>query len=902
LPSPLKRFWERAAAIGRPGLSKWFYRLQRPPFSSVWLLLGVITLLGGIFRLAGVLHGFPERFTYHPDAGLIFPEAWRVFLTGETQGAYFGPVYLRLLVLGMQALNHIGLFLGYPIVWSQEHIGAVASLLSAALGTATIPLVYFLGARAFGKSVGLLSALLLSVNPLHTFHSHYPYRDVPLVFFLTLTVLFCLRIAQRPTWWNIAGGSLLGLISAAVKPAGLVSFIPLFSAALIGLLRSRKWHTLLLMAVMFALAMLLMHYFRLSFLITQHGNLLYFAYFYVTALATNILSGLQTSLLLQEYWLGYPLLITFLAGLFLAFWRRTDQDLVLLSFFLPAFLLSAAYRYLDERFLVFLLPVALTLAGRLFVDLDRLLARRTAGRFLVTAAALALLTQGATQSWWQGLLLALPDTLTLSEKWLKAHLPRDTSIAMQGGYYPNDLNNWPRVSFLDPSRPLAEERKKGEIIVTSSADYLHRWLLVPKKFPRENRFYRELPREATLMKSIAFEPRGFVHSQVDVYLTDPPPADGLRLNLPRPYDAAWNDGISFVHRSPYDRDDRTFLLKGIDQRTTRLVSPERLGQVAVFLQNSDHPCRVRVQVDRKVKIRDLKAGEKQVLFFEPSWFLPRKPALYSVHLITTDPEALILAHLRCRDLEIAETYFNWEYWRDAAAFLERHLRRDPGDIDSRILLAAAFEKMGQPDAVRDGIRFIRGQHARGLEHYLSLGRDDPEPLSWKARFRAGTGLDPDILTYALARDFEAETFYGISLARQKDAGASGDYKITYSPPNRTTEFFVNEGLLLPPGAYTAWFLLQTPAPKNNEPLAVIRIYSGQQEVAFRRLRAADLSDPQGFTKIGLPFVHDQPLKGLVVHMTPSGRLPFSLDKVRLEPDLPTLCRLKTELLQYLSTR
>jgi len=41
-----------------------------------------------------------------------------------------------------------------------------------------------------------------------------------------------------------------------------------------------------------------------------------------------------------------------------------------------------------------------------------------------------------------------------------------------------------------------------------------------------------------------------------------------------------------------------FLLKGIQQRTTRLVSPERLGQVAVFLQNSNHPCRVRVQVDR----------------------------------------------------------------------------------------------------------------------------------------------------------------------------------------------------------------------------------------------------------------------------------------------------------------
>ena len=898
----IKSLFKHFLAFSRDRVRTITVWIHRSPFSSPWLLVAAITFLGGVFRFWGIFHGFQERFIYHPDAGGIFQEAWRVYLTGETQGTYFGAVYLQQLVGFMKTLDQVSRFLGNPIVWSFEHIGAVGSLLSASLGTATIPVVYFLGTKTHSKSVGVLGALFLSVNPLHSLHSHYPYRDVPLVFFLTLTLFLCLLIAQKPTVLKILAAGLFGLISAAVKPAGLLVFIPLFTASVLGLIRSKKWLSLFLMGLMFVAAMLLMQFYRMSFLIAQHGNLLHFVFFYFSVLSTNVLFGLEKSLLLQVYWVGYPLLVACLAGILYGLWRRKDQDIILISFFLPAFLLSAVYRYLDERFLIFLLPVALILGSRLFVEMWPLLSKKTGGRFLTGLAILGLLFQGSLQSLWQGILFTLPDTLVLSEKWLTAHIPRNVPVVMQGGYYPRNLNTWPKVSFLDPSRPIAEERKKGKLFVTSSTDYLHRWLLFPKKFPRENRFYQDLPREATLMKSIAFEPLGFVHPTVKVYLAFKPPFPLLPLNLPRPYDNTWNDGICFVDKSPYDRDDRTMLLNGISQYSALLVSRQSMKPLAVFLQNANRPCRIKVRLGGKTKIRDLSPGEKQVLFFDPWWLLPRKPALYSFKIYLSDAEAQVLVHLRCGDQEIAEMYALWQYWNDSVRYYEKQVARYPDEIDSQISLATIYEILGRRPDARNLVQRIQERAPALLDQFVRLGNPEISPGNWASHFREATGLDPAILTFSLSQDFEAERFYGIGSHRQQDIQASGDYQITYKPGRNDPGFFVNENLLLSPGAYTAWFYLKSAERNKKVPLADIRIFSGDEETASKRIHGAEIERQNGFVRIPIPLIHTHPWKGISIQITGTGRGTFSLDKVRLEPDLQKICQQKVSAFHRLADK
>ena len=83
---------------------------------------------------------------------------------------------------------------------------------TAAIGTATIALVYRAGLR-WGPRAGLAAAALLAVMPMHVRESHFVLTDVPMTFAVTLTLAALAagrrasrarrvgsRPAPRPAW------------------------------------------------------------------------------------------------------------------------------------------------------------------------------------------------------------------------------------------------------------------------------------------------------------------------------------------------------------------------------------------------------------------------------------------------------------------------------------------------------------------------------------------------------------------------------------------------------------------------------------------------------------------------------------------------------------------------------
>jgi len=66
----------------------------------------------------------------------------------------------------------------------------VAHLVTVLMDTGTIILIWHIGNYLYGKKVGLLSAGLLAVNPLHVWISTRILTDVPLVFFIYLALYF----------------------------------------------------------------------------------------------------------------------------------------------------------------------------------------------------------------------------------------------------------------------------------------------------------------------------------------------------------------------------------------------------------------------------------------------------------------------------------------------------------------------------------------------------------------------------------------------------------------------------------------------------------------------------------------------------------------------------------------
>jgi 4-amino-4-deoxy-L-arabinose transferase-like glycosyltransferase len=101
--------------------------------------------------------------------------------------------------------------------------------LTATLGVATVLIVFQAGLR-WGARHALLAAGLLAVLPSHVRESHYVLTDVPLTFFVALTMLLSLRAHERGTLsaFVLAGAS-AGLAAATKYNGALALMIPLIA-------------------------------------------------------------------------------------------------------------------------------------------------------------------------------------------------------------------------------------------------------------------------------------------------------------------------------------------------------------------------------------------------------------------------------------------------------------------------------------------------------------------------------------------------------------------------------------------------------------------------------------------------------------------------------------------------
>jgi 4-amino-4-deoxy-L-arabinose transferase-like glycosyltransferase len=100
---------------------------------------------------------------------------------------------------------------------------------TALLGTATVFLLFHIGMR-WGTRYGALAAGLLAVMPLHVRESHFVLTDVPMTFFVTLTLLLSLRAHERASLAAFAGaGAAAGLAAGTTYPGALAVLLPLLA-------------------------------------------------------------------------------------------------------------------------------------------------------------------------------------------------------------------------------------------------------------------------------------------------------------------------------------------------------------------------------------------------------------------------------------------------------------------------------------------------------------------------------------------------------------------------------------------------------------------------------------------------------------------------------------------------
>jgi 4-amino-4-deoxy-L-arabinose transferase-like glycosyltransferase len=199
------------------------------------ITLVLILFLAAMLRFVGIGSGIP--FNIGVDEPEIMERAVRMMRTGDFNPHFFdypgGYFYIQLAVACLRFISGAtaGEWTALDQVETADfYLGGRA--VTAFFGTATVLLVYFIGAR-WGTRQAALAAGLMAVMPLHVRESHYVLTDVPATFFVTLTLLLSLRASERQRGADfVLAGAAAGLAAAMKYPGALSLLMPLLAAGM----------------------------------------------------------------------------------------------------------------------------------------------------------------------------------------------------------------------------------------------------------------------------------------------------------------------------------------------------------------------------------------------------------------------------------------------------------------------------------------------------------------------------------------------------------------------------------------------------------------------------------------------------------------------------------------------
>ena len=159
---------------------------------------------GAVLRLWAI-----DRLGFNSDEAVYSGQA--AAIAGESALEPFFQVF-RAHPLLFQAVLSIGYLVGLDPPFQR--------IVAAAVGLATVGVVYLLGKTLYGRTVGIIAAVFTALMPYHVIVSRQVLLDVPMALFSTVS-LFCLAryaITQR-SGWLVAAGAGLGLTFLAKETA-----------------------------------------------------------------------------------------------------------------------------------------------------------------------------------------------------------------------------------------------------------------------------------------------------------------------------------------------------------------------------------------------------------------------------------------------------------------------------------------------------------------------------------------------------------------------------------------------------------------------------------------------------------------------------------------------------------
>ena len=470
------------------------------------VLLIVILVLALALRLKGVAYGLPYSFV-NSDESMVVPKAFHAAQGHLNPQFFFYPSLYFYLTGALYVLAApVWWLLGHGNFLSQTAFVVdpgpyflLGRLLSVAMGTASVYLVYRLGRDGFGRAAGLLAALFLAVAPLHVAYSHMAVTDVTAVAFSLLALLLLFGAAARPPATPEAAGAAAGA-AADPQPAPHPDsrrrrLLLVLGAVAAGLATSTKYNlgVLLLPATVAAVfacrpevaartlpagrtALLWLRLLVARVYVPMAVAFVIASPFVVLDAPHFLRDFRRQSQIMDRGWLGFEhvgngfwfnvtpnltgaigvvLVVLGAAGVVWALWRRTRLDLMIAPYAIVYFIYIGTWKELADRYLLVLVPLLILLAVRLCVDavvLVRPRARRFALPAVVAVLAVAFVAP-ITASVAFDRDLSGRDTREVAAEWIQHNIPAGSLIAVENYGPPlvrEDVLAHYREAGLDP--------------------------------------------------------------------------------------------------------------------------------------------------------------------------------------------------------------------------------------------------------------------------------------------------------------------------------------------------------------------------------------------------------------------------------------------------------------------
>jgi len=198
--------------------------LQKLKISPHHIILCILLIAGFILRIEGIDFGLPQHF--HPDETPLISHGFQILSSGDLNPHFFA--YPSLLIYINAIIFGLYLYLHGSIISYEQYL--IARLIVAVFGTGIIALTYLIGKELFNSKTGIIAATIFTVLPLAVNDSHYGTVDIPLTFFITLSILCTYYLIQKGTVkWYVICGICIGLTTATKYSGGLLALVLLIA-------------------------------------------------------------------------------------------------------------------------------------------------------------------------------------------------------------------------------------------------------------------------------------------------------------------------------------------------------------------------------------------------------------------------------------------------------------------------------------------------------------------------------------------------------------------------------------------------------------------------------------------------------------------------------------------------